>query len=187
MLRFRQHDAIPRRNIGITPAIGHQVNTFGGVACENHLLTLASIDEARHLHTRLLHPGRCLFADLVDAAMHIGMRGFVVGTHGLDDGMRLLRTGSAVQVDQWVPMYLTGQDRKVYANVCGAAHLRLLHCCHMLPDFFTLPGRGQAPLLPDCFTRAGASPPRTLYVRRTTSNRIGYGPGLAPPLSGGPL
>src|SRR5947209_2741517 len=57
-------------------------------------------------------------------------------------------------------MYLTGQDRKVFANVCGAAHLRLLHCCHMLPDFFTLqgggkprcclialPGRGQAPAL----------------------------------------
>ncbi len=76
VLHLRQHDQIVCVDIGVAPAIGHEVDALGGIACEDNLLALASIDETCHFYARLfLRRGR-LFTDLVDAAMDIGIVAF---------------------------------------------------------------------------------------------------------------
>src|SRR5260370_10050101 len=106
MLQFCQHDQVTRSDVRITPAISHEVYTLGGIACKNNLLALASIDKASYFYTSLFHPCRCLFADLINSTMYIGMSSFVIGTHGLDHSYRFLRTRRAVKINYRLPMYL---------------------------------------------------------------------------------
>src|SRR3546814_9843705 len=47
--------------------------------------------------------------------MHVGVARTVDLVHGLEDRGRLLGRGSAVQVHQWLEVYVFGQDRKVLA------------------------------------------------------------------------
>src|SRR5258708_38256816 len=117
MLHFRQHDKITCCYILIAPAISDQVNTLGGIAREYNLFALANVDEASDFHTRLFHSCRCLFADLIDSTLDIGMRGLVIGTHSLDDGTGLLRTCCTVKINQRLTVYLARQDRKVLADI----------------------------------------------------------------------
>ena len=90
MLHLCQDDEVARRNIGAAPTIGNQVDTLGGIACEDNLFTLASIDKAGHFYTRLFHGRRRLFADLVDSAMNVGVICLVIYVHRIDDSTRLL-------------------------------------------------------------------------------------------------
>ncbi len=106
MLHFRQHDKITCCYILIAPAISDQVNTLGGIAREYNLFALANVDEASDFHTRLFHHCRCLFADLIDSTVDIGMRGLVIGTHSLDDGRGLLRTCRTVKIYQRLTVHL---------------------------------------------------------------------------------
>src|SRR5260221_9146785 len=133
----------------MAPAISYQVNTLGGVTREDDLLALASVDEASYFHASLFHFCRRFFADLVDSTMNIGVSGFVISTHGLDDGIRLLRTRRAVKINQRLTVYLAREDWKVLANFCRRTYRRsrfcsLLRRCdgyvignwHTVPDFF---------------------------------------------------
>src|SRR5690348_2982515 len=106
MLHFGQHHQVTTRDISAAPTISDEVDTLAGIARKNDLLALAGIDEAGHFHTRLLHCCRRFLADLVNTAMNIGMIGPVVGAHGINDSIWLLRTRRAVKIHKWFPMHL---------------------------------------------------------------------------------
>src|SRR5271167_493558 len=125
-------------NIRTTPTVGHQVDALGRIAGEDDLFALACIDEAGNFDARLLHCGRCFFAERVDPTMDIGMIGLVVGAHGINDSLGFLRTCRAVKVHQRFPMHLARQDRKVVANICYRTDLLVrtgecLICNHNVP------------------------------------------------------
>src|SRR5947209_15482476 len=112
VLHLSEHNQIACMDVRIAPAIGDEVNTLGGIACEDDLFALASIDEASDLHTGFFHPCRCLFAELVDPTMNIGVRRLIVGAHSSDNSTRLLRTCRAIKINQWFTVYLSREDRE---------------------------------------------------------------------------
>ena len=115
MLHLGQYDQIAGGDVGRAPAVGHQIDALRRVAREDDLLALACIDETGGFHPRFLHCRRRFLADLVDAAMDIGMDGLVIVAHGVDDSTRFLRTCRTVKVNERFPVYLARQDRKVIA------------------------------------------------------------------------
>jgi hypothetical protein len=121
VLHLGQHDQVARVDVGAAPGIGHEIDALAGIAREDNLFALTRIDKACHLDSRLLHAGRGLFADLIDAAMHIGIVHLIVLGHRLDYRARLLRAGRTVEIHQRFAVYLARQNRKVLANFGGAA------------------------------------------------------------------
>src|SRR2546430_2427041 len=135
VLHFGEDNQVSGRDIGITPAIGHKIDAFSGVACEDDLFALASVDEAGYFHARPFHLGGSFLADLVDTAMDVGMSGLVIGAHGLNDTIGLLRTRRAVEVNQRFAVYLAREYWEVFANICrctcsGVLSNSLLYCRH---------------------------------------------------------
>ena len=98
MLEHRQHDAVAGSEMGARPALRDEVDAFGGAADEHDLLGACGADEVSGAAAARLEGERHLGRTLVDAAMD-GRISLAIGAgDGVDDGLRLLCGGGAVEI-----------------------------------------------------------------------------------------
>jgi hypothetical protein len=93
--------------------LSHEIDGFGGAAREDDLARRAGIDECAHPLARVLEHLRRFLAQLVHAAMHIGVMQALVVVHGGDDTGRPLRGRGAVEKHQRLAVNLAREDREI--------------------------------------------------------------------------
>ena len=97
-------------------AMHHEIDAFGGAADKDALLRLAGIDEALHLLARAFVSGGRFLAQVMNAAMNIGMFVFEINAATIDYHLRHLRGSSIVEIDQRLAVHRLAQHRKVCAD-----------------------------------------------------------------------
>ena len=92
-------------------------------------------EERRHLDTRILVGFGRPLAQLINAAMNVGVFGLVEADDAVDHGARLLGGGGVVEVDQRLAVHLVVQDREIVVNFADVEHevasscqLRVVSC-----------------------------------------------------------
>ena len=113
MLHLRQDDLVARLQELPAPRGGDKVDRFGRVAGKDDLAGLARIQEGADLLARGFHAVGADLAEIVDAAMHVGIFVLVDLALGVDHLARFLRRGRAVQEDQRLAMHRARQDREI--------------------------------------------------------------------------
>src|SRR5688572_18657798 len=124
MFHFAGNDDITGFEIGLSPAIGYQVDTLGRIPGKDDFPPTSSIDKAADLLSSRLISGRSLFADLINPSMDIGMILSIIGVHGLDDRQRFLRTGGAIEINKRLTVDLLVQNREILANRFYVEHVK---------------------------------------------------------------
>src|SRR5262249_51260461 len=113
MLHHRQKNHITLANKFSAPRLGDKIYTFGRAAREDDLVSTSRADVFRDTTPRVFVSFRCARTKSVQAAMHIRVVVFVKLPHRLDHRARLLRSRSAVEVDQRMPVRSLVQNRKI--------------------------------------------------------------------------
>ena len=97
-------------------AVGDKVDCLGGAADEDDLGSLGGVEEAADLFARLVVGGGGALAEVVDAAVDVGVARLVKARDGVDDGARLLGRGGVVEVDERLAVHAGGEDREIAAD-----------------------------------------------------------------------
>ena len=116
VLHHTEQNAVACAHIRIAPGARHQVNRLGGVTGEDQLFVAARADEACHFAARTLEGEGGFLAQLVDAAMDIGVGVLVVLFQAHNHPPRLLRRSAAIQKRQQLAVDLLLQDRELAAQ-----------------------------------------------------------------------
>ncbi len=97
------------------PRVGlrHEVDGFGGAAREDDFARGGGVDEGAHALARMLEHLRGFLAQLVHAAVHVGVVQLFVVVDRRDDAGGALRRGGAVEEDQRRAVHLAGEDGEV--------------------------------------------------------------------------
>ena len=90
-----------------------QVDGLGRAAHEDDLARVRRVQELLHLVAGLLVGARRPLAQQVHAAMDVGVVLGVAAHHRVDDGLRLLRRGGVVEIDERLAVDLLVQDGEV--------------------------------------------------------------------------
>ena len=98
VLEFREQNHIARTKIGCAPSGGDKIDCFRGAACENNVLVSGRVDELRHTIARALVSGGGAIAQLVDAAMHVGVVVLIIILNCIEHRARLLRGSGVVEI-----------------------------------------------------------------------------------------
>jgi len=117
MLQFGEQDNVAGVQVFRAPGGGDEVDAFGGAAGEDDFIGLAGMEESGGARAGGLEGVGGAVAQFVDAAMHIGIVVLVIMGQRRDDGARLLRGGSVVQVHQRFAVNLLVQDGKILAQL----------------------------------------------------------------------
>src|SRR5262245_28224081 len=128
MLELRKEDGVAALEVGEGPGIGHEVDAFGGAASEDDFLGGAGIDEFRRAFARGFVGAGGPIAQLMDAAVNIGIVVLVVADDGIEDWPRLLAARRAIEVDQRVPIDLLVEDREILPQPLPINCACRLHC-----------------------------------------------------------
>src|SRR5882672_12870144 len=99
MLQRRNNNFIVGPKELASIAVHHQIDAFGRAAHKDTLLRLARVDETPHLLARTFVSGRRLLAQIVNAAMNVGMLVFEIDAAAIDYHLRDLRRGGVVEID----------------------------------------------------------------------------------------
>ena len=113
VLHLGDEDFIPCFNSRPHETVGQQVKPFGGAAYKNDLFRLGSPQKRLHLAPRALVKFGCHLAQPVHTAVDVGVLVAVQTAHRIDDDLRFLGTGRAVQKDQIVLGAGLAQQRKI--------------------------------------------------------------------------
>ena len=116
VLQHGEQDLVARAQVAHPPRVRHQVQPLGGAARPDELRRVGDPQQRRHLLPRVVVRVRGAVAELVDAAVHVGVVALVVRRDGVDHRPRLLRAGRVVQVDDRLAVRRLAQDRKVLAD-----------------------------------------------------------------------
>ena len=133
VLHLAEHDPVPRPDAVPSPGGGHQVDGLGGPAHEHHLPGVLRAQEAGGAGPGPLVGLGGPVAQLVDAAVDVGVVAAVVAVQRLQHLAGTLAGGRAVEVGQRAAVYLLGQDGEVLPHpvpvdgprCIGGAHGRL--------------------------------------------------------------
>ena len=123
-------------------------------AGEDHLARLGA-DEAGDLLPRPLEGRRGPLGQVVDPAVHVGVVPVVEAGHRVDDGLRLLGGGAAVEEGEALPVRPLGQDRELPAH-------RLHVEAHAASRMASPPGRRAATSRPSRSRSAGRATRSTI-------------------------
>ena len=102
----------------------HQVDGAGVAVGKDDLTRLRGAEEAGRGDARVLVGLAGLLAQQVDAAMDVGVAGFVVGADGVNDRARLLGAGGAVQIHERAAVGHPVEDGKVGPDPGHIKHRR---------------------------------------------------------------
>ena len=89
-----------------TDGSSDQVDRFRGSAGKDHTVGIGCMDELCHLGSNRLIANRRSLAEGMDTPVHIGTVLLIEGLHRLQHLGRFLSRGSAVEIDQRIPMDL---------------------------------------------------------------------------------
>src|SRR5262249_9170496 len=99
-----------------TPSLRDKIYTFGGPAREDDLVSTSRADVFRHTTPRVFVSFRCARTKSVQSTVDICVVVFVKIAKRFNNRARLLRTRSAVEVDQRMPVRLLAQDWEILAK-----------------------------------------------------------------------
>ncbi|VGP61192.1 hypothetical protein SB00610_02937 [Klebsiella quasipneumoniae subsp. similipneumoniae] len=116
VLHLADDDVIPSADVGISPAVGHQVDALGGAAHEYQLLRRSGVKESGRLLAHRFHPRGGFRAEGMDPTMHRRVAVTIEFRFGADHRLRFLGAGGAVKIDQRLAVDLPAQYRKIGAN-----------------------------------------------------------------------
>src|SRR5438552_19134807 len=116
MLHDRQENYVSFANKFSTPRLGHQINALGGPAREDDFVRVGSAEVISHALPRFFVGFRRARAQRVQSAMDIRVVVLVKIPERLDHHARLLRSCSAIEIDQRMPMRPFAQDLEILAN-----------------------------------------------------------------------
>ena len=106
----------PALNVRAAERLRDEVDALGRAAGEDDLARRGGVEERPHLLAGgLVGLGRKL-AQHVDAAMDVGVAADVVVHQRVEHGLRLLRRGGVVEIDQRLAVHLLVQDREIRAE-----------------------------------------------------------------------
>ena len=133
MLELGEQDGVAGLEVVERPCRGDKIDALGGAASEDDLLGGAGVDELRDAFASTFVNAGGAIAQLVNAAMDVGVVVLVVALDGLENLTRFLRGGAVVEVDERVPVDLLIQDREIFAQLLP------VDCCshgraHVLED-----------------------------------------------------
>ena len=114
----RDDHFISRLEKRAAPTLGDEVNPLGCTAGENDFAVLSGVDKCRYFLARLFVKPRGELAQLIHAAVNIGVFGFVVSGDGVNHGLRFLRRRAVIKIDQRMAM---GGSLKGSENLRGFA------------------------------------------------------------------
>src|SRR3712207_1433500 len=116
VLHLGDHDLVAFLDYTAAVAVHDEVDALGHAAHEDALARLARVDEAAHLLARALVGGRGALAQVVDAAVYVGVLLAQVLRPALDDDARHLRRRRVVEVDERLAVHRLAQHGKVFAH-----------------------------------------------------------------------
>ena len=136
VLHDREHDLVARPDALAAEGVGHEVDGLGGVAGEDDLFLARCVEEGAHLLARVLVGLGRGIGEIVQTAVHVGVFGRVGVLEAIEHGLRLLRRGGVVEVDERLAVDLHGEDGKILADAVdvigtvadGRVHRSLLPC-----------------------------------------------------------
>src|SRR5262249_15937927 len=105
-------------------AVHDEIDTFSGAAHEDALAHVARVDEALHFLTRAFVCSGCFLAQVMNAAMNIGVLLFEIDATAIDDDLWHLRRSGVVEINQRLAVYGLLQHGKVSANALNVPSRR---------------------------------------------------------------
>ena len=116
VLHLRDEDLVAGAELGAEEALRHEIDALGGVADEDELAPVGGVDEPLELAPgRVVGRGGAL-AQLVHAAVDVGVVFLVEALVRLDHGRGLLGAGGTVEIDERPVVDLCPQDRELGAD-----------------------------------------------------------------------
>ena len=97
-------------------SMGDKIYCLRRASAEYYFCAFDGIQKRRNATSRPLVGEGCLLTEKVDAPMDVGIVFLVVALNGVDNGSRLLRCCSIVEVDQGPISHGSSEDRKVTAH-----------------------------------------------------------------------
>ena len=106
----------PARDAFAPERIGDQIDRLGGVAREDDLLVPLGVEEGADLLARALVGLGRRVGEIMQAAVDVGVFGRVGVLQAVEHGLRLLRRGGVVEIDERLAVDLHRQRGKVRAD-----------------------------------------------------------------------
>ena len=113
MLHGGDDDLVALAEEGFAEAGGEQVDALRGAASEDDFVGAASVDEAADSLAASFVEFSSLLRKEVNAAMDVGVDAVVLVGDGINHTAGLLGSSAVVQVDQWLAINSTGENRKI--------------------------------------------------------------------------
>ena len=129
MLHFGEQDFVASFDVLGSPRMRDEVNSFGRATGKNDFSRTAGIDEPSRAIARGFEGGSGAIAQLMDAAMNIGVIFLVVATESIKNDSRFLGRGGVIKIDQRLAVDFLIEDGKVAPNFIEIDLLRLRRQC----------------------------------------------------------
>ena len=129
VLHFGQHDFVTRSQLRFAPTPRDEVDAFRSPMGEHNLLGRLGIEETADPLAGCLKQLRGLLAEIVYAAMYVGVAARINVDHCLDDLPGTLRCGGVVEIHQRAAA-ADGlrQDREILPQSLGVEARYCAHC-----------------------------------------------------------
>ena len=106
MLHHREHDLVPGLEPRRRPGVAHHVDPHGRAGGEDDLVLVPRAEKALHDAARRLVLLRRHRGKIVQPPVDVGIFLGICPHLGVDDGLRLLRRGAVVEIDERPPVHL---------------------------------------------------------------------------------
>lgn len=116
VLHFREQNHVAFAQEFSAPCLRDQVDAFRRSTREDDLIRAGRPDVLSDPRPRALVSFGRARAQLVKAAVDVGVIVLVVMAQRLDDASRLLRRGRVIKVHQWMPVDLLVEDREIFPH-----------------------------------------------------------------------
>ncbi len=102
----------------VDAAVGlrNEVDGLGSAADKDDFARVGGVQKFPHRLARRIVRLGCAHAERVNAAMNVGVHVVVVIRDGIEDNLRLLRSGSVIEIDQRFAVDALSEDGEVGAN-----------------------------------------------------------------------
>ena len=122
MLHFREQNHVAGLEVFCSPRTRDEIDAFGRAAREDDFVGAFGVDEFRGARARGFERVRRAIAQLVDAAMDIGVVVLVVMHERVNHRARFLRRGGVVEINQRLAVDFLIENRKILSQLCPISH-----------------------------------------------------------------